>query len=259
MFTTAKAKFPEFEERGAIITGAASGMGRAEALLMAEAGVHLALVDLDQSALTRVSEDIQAMGGPQPLVVPADISQQDQVQDMGTKARSFLPSVDYLVTCAGVMIPHAFTDISPDEWGRVVDINLTGSYLCCREVVPAMLEQGSGAVVLVASMAGRSTSVWGGAHYTASKHGVIGLARHLARETGPQGIRVNAFCPGGTLTPMVLNDTTPEARAEVAAKRPLRRWATAEEQAGVIAFLLSNQASFITGAAIDSNGGALMV
>ena len=122
-----------------------------------------------------------------------------------------------------------------------------------------MIRQGKGVIVNVASLAGRSTSVLGGAHYTASKHGVIGLSRHIARELGPYGVRVNAFCPGGTLTPMVEQSSTPEEREANAARWPLRRWSAPEEQARVIAFLLSDDSGFITGACIDSNGGALMV
>jgi 3-oxoacyl-[acyl-carrier protein] reductase len=193
------------------------------------------------------------------MAVMSDVSRRDHVERLGQEARSFLTSVDYMVASAGIMRPNAFMDISPEEWDHLLAVNLTGCFLCCREVVPTMIRQKSGAIVLVASMAGRSTSVWGGAHYTASKHGVIGLARHLARELGPAGVRVNAFCPGGTLTPLVVNATTEEARQTQAAKRPLGRWASAEEQARVIAFLLSDQSSFMTGVALDSNGGALMV
>jgi len=193
------------------------------------------------------------------MTVTADVSQRAQVEKLGEDLRSFLPSVDYMVASAGIMRPNAFMNIPPEEWDQLLAVNLTGCFLCCREVVPAMARQKSGSIVLVASMAGRSTSVWGGAHYTASKHGVIGLARHLTRELGPQQVRVNAFCPGGTLTPLVINRTTEEARQATAAKRPLGRWASAGEQARVIAFLLSDHASFMTGVALDSNGGALMV
>jgi len=108
-------------------------------------------------------------------------------------------------------------------------------------------------------VAGRSTSIFGGAHYTASKAGLLGLTRHLAREMGPHGIRVNAICPGGTLTPMVTETTTPEILAEVTTRIPLRRFAQPKEQAKVIAFLLSDDSSYMTGAAVDSNGGTLML
>lgn len=250
---------PEFNGRGALITGAASGMGEATALLLAAAGTHLVLADMDQKGLARVAGRIESEFAGKVTAVTVDVSQRDQVERLGREARSFLPSVDYMVASAGIMRPNAFTEIPPEEWEQLLAVNLTGCFLCCREVVPTMLKQKSGSIVLVASLAGRSTSVWGGAHYTASKHGVIGLARHLARELGPQQVRVNAFCPGGTLTPLVVNRTTEEARKAQAARRPLGRWASAQEQARVIAFLLSDHASYMTGVALDSNGGALMV
>jgi 3-oxoacyl-[acyl-carrier protein] reductase len=114
-------------------------------------------------------------------------------------------------------------------------------------------------IVNVASLAGRSSSILGGAHYTVSKHGMIGLSRHMARELGPQGVRVNAFCPGATLTPMTANTAPPEEIQAVAAIMPRRQWATPEEQAAVIGFLLTDAAVNITGACIDSNGGSLML
>ncbi len=248
-----------FQGRGALITGAASGMGLATAQTLALAGADLVLADLNTDALNWEADKIMDLGPGRVLAVPTDVSSQEQVEALGRKTRDFLESVDYLAASAGILRRGEFTGIAPEEWAQVVAVNLTGAYLCCREVVPAMLEQGRGSIVLVSSMAGRSTSVWGGAHYTASKHGVIGLARHLARELGPRGIRVNAFCPGGTLTPLVVNATTEEDRRAQAARRPLRKWATAEEQARGIKFLLSDQAANITGAALDSNCGALMV
>ena len=249
----------EFEGKGAVITGAASGMGKATAMLLAEAGTSLLLVDMDGEGLAGVAAEINAMGKAEALTIKADVSRESHMKKMGAMAGDNLPSVDHLVVSAGILNTSRFGEITFAQWEKVLAVNLSGAFLCCSELLPFMLEQNSGSIVLVASMAGRSTSVWGGAHYTASKHGVIGLARHIAREYGPQNIRINAFCPGGTLTPMIMNNTTESHRQTVAQKRPLRRWATAEEQAEVIAFLLSKRSAFITGAAIDSNGGALMV
>jgi NAD(P)-dependent dehydrogenase (short-subunit alcohol dehydrogenase family) len=122
-----------------------------------------------------------------------------------------------------------------------------------------MVRQGKGVIVNVASLAGRSSSILGGAHYTSAKHALIGLSRHMARELSPKGLRVNAFCPGATMTAMVMNSTSPEEIEAVAATIPRRRFATAEEQAAVIGFLVSDAAVNITGACIDSNGGSLMI
>lgn len=249
----------DFNNRHAVITGAASGIGKSTAILMAKAGAVVTLVDKNEELLVHVAQEILSTCGVSPAVVVADISRPDKVSLLAQEVGNNHKSLDFLVTCAGVLCRNAFLDISNEEWNRTIAINLTGSFLCCKEFIPLMLGGEQSSIVLVASMAGRSTSVWGGAHYTASKHGVIGLARHLAREFGPENLRVNAFCPGGTITPMVEDCTTEGARKKIAESRPLRRWATAEEQANVIAFLLSKQSGFMTGTALDSNGGALMV
>jgi len=242
-----------------IITGAASGIGHATAKNLAQAGAGLVLVDLSEEQLRSLAEAIGATGAPRPLAITADVSSVVDVDRMANATLAAFGRIDFLVTSAGILRRTSFPEIQPDEWDLVLAINLRGPYLCCRAVAPAMIKQGRGTIVNVASLAGRSVSVLGGAHYTASKHGVIGLSRHLARELGPYGIRVNAFCPGGTLTPMIEKTSPPEERELNATKWPLRRWATPEEQARVIAFLLSDESSFITGASIDSNGGALML
>ena len=249
----------DFKEKFGIVTGAASGIGRATAIHLAQAGAGLSLVDLAEEQLSVLASEIEKANLPRPLAVTANVSSEVDVERFAKATLAAFGRIDFLVTSAGILRRTAFQEIQPDEWDLVLAINLRGTYLCCKAVVPIMIKQGRGTIVNVASLAGRSASVLGGAHYTASKHGVVGLSRHMARELGPCSIRVNAFCPGGTLTPMVEQATPPEEMEATAAKWPLRRWATPEEQARVIAFLLSDESSFITGAAIDSNGGALMV
>ena len=248
-----------FKDKFGIITGAASGIGRASAVYLAGAGASLTLVDLAAYQLDGLALEIKNMGALLPLALTADVSSVVDVDRVANETLAAFDRIDFLVTSAGILRRTAFPEIEPEEWDLVLNINLRGPYLCCRAVMPAMIKQGRGTIVNIASLAGRSVSVLGGAHYTASKHGVIGLSRHLARELGPYGIRVNAFCPGATLTPMVEKASSPEERVRTAAQWPLRRWASPEEQARVIAFLLSDESGFITGASIDSNGGALMV
>lgn len=242
-----------------IITGAASGIGRSTALQLAREGASLVLVDLLENELHLLAREISASGAASPLAVAVDVTVEAEVDGMVATALENFHRIDFLVTSAGILRRTRFAELGSSEWDLVMAVNLRGPYLCCRAVVPTMVEQGGGVIVNVASLAGRSCSVLGGAHYTASKHGVIGLSRHLARELGPHGIRVNTFCPGGTLTPMVEKNTPPEERNAYAALWPLRRWAEPEEQARVISFLVSDDSSFITGASIDSNGGALML
>ena len=248
-----------FKGKFGIVTGAASGIGRATAIHLAQAGAGLSLVDLAGEQLSVLASEIEKANLLSPLALTANVSSEVDVEEFAKATLAAFGRIDFLVTSAGVLRRTAFQEILPDEWDLVLAVNLRGTYLCCKAVVPTMIKQGAGAIVNVASLAGRSVSVLGGAHYTASKHGVIGLSRHIARELGPYGIRVNAFCPGGTLTPMVQEATPPEEMEATAAKWPLRRWAAPEEQARVIAFLLSDESSFMTGAAVDSNGGALMV
>jgi 3-oxoacyl-[acyl-carrier protein] reductase len=248
----------DFRGKYGIVTGAASGIGRATAFHLARLGAGVALVDVAHETLGSLAQEI-GVGGVAPLIIPTDVASEPAVEQMAQTTIEAFGRIDFLVTSAGIVRRTAFPELPTAEWDLVMGVNLRGPYLCCRSVVPTMIRQGKGVIVNVASLAGRSTSVLGGAHYTASKHGVIGLSRHIARELGPHGIRVNAFCPGGTLTPMVEQNSTPEEREANAARWPLRRWSAPAEQARVIAFLLSDDSGFMTGACIDSNGGALMV
>jgi 3-oxoacyl-[acyl-carrier protein] reductase len=223
----------DFNGKCGIVTGAASGIGRAAALNLAHAGAGLSLADIEENAL--------------------------KMQSLVDKTKASFGRIDFLVTSAGILRRTKFADMPIAEWDLMLAVNLRGPFLCCRAVVPIMIQQGGGVIVNVASLAGRTASVLGGAHYTAAKHGVVGLTRHIARELGPLGIRANAFCPGATLTPMVQRATPAEELDRIALGMPIRRWSKPEEQARVIAFLLSEDSNFITGACIDSNGGAVMV
>lgn len=247
------------EGRYGIVTGAASGIGRAAALRLARDGAGLVLVDMNRKLLAETGEAVRRTGAPEPVVAVADVSHEAQVGDFTAACRERFGAVDFLVTCAGILRRTSFSDLDPAEWDLVLNVNLKGPYLCCRAAAPIMVKQQRGSIVNVASLAGRTTSLLGGAHYTAGKHGLVGLSRHLARELGSFGVRVNAFCPGGTITPLVTTTTSPEEMEAVAARIPLGRWAQPEEQAAVIAFLVSDESSYITGACLDSNGGAVML
>lgn len=243
-----------------IVTGAASGIGRAAARHIAAMGADLLLVDLDAGRLEEAAFEIR-QAAPERRVAAAfaDASHEAEVRRAVAEALSAFGAIDFLVNGHGILRRTAFADIATEEWDLMMAVNLRGCFLFCREVIPHLLRRGRGAIVNVASLAGRTGSILGGAHYTAAKHGLVGLSRHLAREYARQGIRVNAFCPGATLTPMTLTTTTPAELERVAAAIPRGRWASPEEQAGVIGFLLSEAAANITGACIDSNGGSLMI
>jgi 3-oxoacyl-[acyl-carrier protein] reductase len=248
----------DFKKKFGIVTGAASGIGLATAKLIAERGAGIAIVDLNLKQAQQVEEEIKKIGG-YALAIQADVSKEMEVARMVQQTLSAFGSIDFLVNNAGIFRVTTILDLEPAEWDQVIAVNLRGPYLCCRAVIPHMLAQKKGVIVNVSSQAGRSTSRFGGAHYTTSKAGLLGLTRHLALEMAPHGIRVNAFCPGLTFTPMATKILTPEKLAESSANIPLRRFAQPEEHASGIAFLLSDESSFITGASIDSNGGVFML
>lgn len=247
-----------FEKQFGIVTGAASGMGLATAKLLAERGAGVAMVDLNLEQLHQVEKEIKNEGG-WVIAIQADVAKEVSAAQMCRETLENFGAIDFLVNDAGILRDTTFVNLEPAEWDQVIAVNLRGPYLCCRAVIPHMIKQKKGVVVNVSSMAGRSISGSCGTHYTAAKAGLLGLTRQLAVEMGPYGIRVNAFCPGPTLTPMVTNLLTPEKIVEKSTPIPLRRFAQPKEQASVIAFLLSDESSFITGASIDSNGGVLML
>jgi 3-oxoacyl-[acyl-carrier protein] reductase len=248
----------EFKDKVVIVTGAAKGIGLATAQLLAARGAGVSLVDIDLKTAKKVEKEIRDSGGLA-LSVQADVSRESDADRMVQQTLSRFGSVDFLVNNAGILRHTPFSSLKPVEWDEVITANLRSAYLCCRMVVPHMVAKGRGAIVNVSSQAGRSFSHYGGVHYTASKAGLLGLTRHLAFEMAAHGIRVNALCPGVTMTPMLQSVMDPRNLPEASKKIPLGRLANPEEQANVIAFLLSDQSSYITGASIDSNGGLFML
>jgi len=247
----------DFEGRIGIVTGAASGIGAATATILARRGAHVVVADVNASMLNQVAEAISRSGG-KVSAVATDVSREDQVRTLVSKTLDVSGGIDFLVNSAAILARTAFVELKPEEWDFHMNINLRGAYLTCSAVVPHMIRQGRGAIVNVSSGAGRSASITGGAHYTVSKAGLIGLGRHLAKELGPRGIRVNIVCPGVTLTPMALDHIDEDRQARIASRIPLGRLAKPEEPAAAIAFLLSDEAGFITGACLDVNGGRQM-
>ncbi len=243
--------------KAGIVTGAASGIGRATAVHLAQLGAKVTLVDLDAKGLEETKSIIN--DDDSVLSLAGDAADEAQIAEVVAKTVAKFGSIDYLVNNAGILRRTPFLEMPVEEWDLMIKVNLRGPFLFCKAVAPVMVKQGSGVIVNVASLAGRSVSILGGAHYTAGKHGVIGLTRHMARELSPSGMRVVAFCPGATRTPMTTQKASEEEILGVEKNTPRRKWAAPEEQAAVIGFLVSDAAVNITGACIDSNGGALMI
>lgn len=258
----------------AVITGAASGIGQATALLLGREGASVVAVDVRDGSETR---DLLSEAGARCVLVRGDVAEPRTAEAARDAAKKhFLPAT-VLVNVAGLadVAPEAGLDcVDLDHWLRVMAVNLNGPFLMARALLPDMKTARAGAIVNVSSMAGRLYSLNATPAYSSSKAGLLGLTRHLASDYGAYGIRVNAICPGSVDTPMLRGSLgtdddraeTPEPallrrRERVAAVRSmtaLGRMSTAREQASVIAFLASPDAAFVTGVALDTNGGFYM-
>lgn len=239
----------------AVITGAGSGIGRATALLFARWGARVTGVDIDADALEAVARDIRGIGSEMETALANVCAEEPVVRFFETLGRKH-GRVDILVNVVGGGRPATLPEITGAEWDRMFSFNAKSCFLMSREAVRYMTQ--GGRIVNVASLAGQSSSVLQGAHYSASKAAVIGLTRHMARELGPLGIAVNAIAPGTTATDRIQRQMTPERRQAVISRIPLGRLATPEDQAGVILFLASSLASYVTGVTIDVSGGMLL-
>jgi NAD(P)-dependent dehydrogenase (short-subunit alcohol dehydrogenase family) len=250
----------EFAGRVALITGAARGLGLAAAERFLAGGARVVVnVRRPEQAAAAAARLGESGGGERVLVLPGDVASSATVRAMVAQALDRFGRLDVLVNNAAAAFSTRFEQIGEEEWRRAVDVNLTAAFLCIQAALPAMKANRYGRVVNLSSTAGKSVSTLGGAHYTASKAGLLGLTRAAAKELGPHGITVNAVCPGLIDTELTREHATPEQLAVHARSFPVPRLGTAAEVAELISFLASERAGYITGAAIDINGGDLMV
>lgn len=243
----------------ALITGGGSGIGRAIACLFAGEGAQVVLTGRREAPLADVAAEIKDKGGTA-IYFAADVSDSEQVKKLVLKARETLGQIDILVNNAGLFIPKSVTELSEVEFDEVMAVNLRGTFLCCKYVIPHMLDQGGGNIVNISSILGHIGTTKGAA-YCASKGGVILLTKSLAHDYGP-GIRANALCPAHVETEMLdelfmSRGATDLAQfgEEWAQNYPLKRLGTPEDVARAALFLASDDASWITGSSLMVTGG----
>jgi 3-oxoacyl-[acyl-carrier protein] reductase len=237
--------------RVALVTGAANGIGRASAELLASEGALLALCDNDAAAL----EGLELDGDP--LRIVADLSRRAEVERVFAAVAKRFGRLDVLLHCAGIYRIAPLPEVTDEEWDLVIDVNLRGSFLVAQAAVEAMREHGDGRIVLFGSYAARTGGLRAGAPYAASKSGIEGITKNVAAYAGPLGVRVNCIHPGFILTQMtaMLGE---EARGEWESAVPLRRAAAPEEVASMAVVLASDLAGYVTGVTLDVNGGMYM-
>ncbi|MCA4919417.1 MAG: glucose 1-dehydrogenase [Roseomonas sp.] len=249
----------DLEGKSALVTGGASGIGRATALAFAREGARVAVADIMQDAAQRTVAEIEAMGG-QALAIACDVTDDDAVKAMIAATVDAFGSLDCAFNNAGIA-PYQvnaggqkIADVAPEAWRRLIDVNLTSVWLCLRHEVVQMRAQGSGGVIIntasILGLVGTATS----SAYVAAKHGVVGLTKVAAADHAEDNIRVNAVCPGYIETPMT--EETMRRRGErIMARVPMARMGTAGEIAEAVVWLCSPKASFVTGVSWAVDGG----
>ena len=238
----------------AVVTGTARGLGRVIAIALAEAGLDLALVDMAE--LGAVTAEVEARGAAA-WAWRTDVAVERAVLDLVGAFNERFGRIDVLVNNAGISLIAPAEKTSAEAWSRVIDVNLTGPFLLCREFGAMMLSAGAGSIVNVASIAGLR-GISQRVAYNASKHGLVGLTSTLAAEWGGRGVRVNAVCPGWVKTEMDAEDQGGGAYTDrdITDQVPLARFATPEDVAKAVAFLADpSKSSFINGAALPVDGG----
>jgi 3-oxoacyl-[acyl-carrier protein] reductase len=239
-----------------VVTGGGQGLGRAFCVAFGAAGASVAVADVNGANATAVANEIIQAGGSA-LSVSVDVGDPQSVDRMTKEIVAELGPPRVLVNSAAIFSTlrmGPFTDIAPEEWNRVMQVNVGGTFLCCQAVVPLMADQGYGKIVNVSS-----ATVWTGRpgylHYVTSKAAIIGFTRSLASEVGPLGVRVNCITPGSTATEVKRESITAEAREAMAQATALRRVQVPDDLIGTVLFLSSPASDFITGQTINVDGG----
>lgn len=252
------------KDKIAIVTGAASGIGKGIAIRFAEEGAHVACCDLNEEGVRVTAQEIKKLERDS-LSIRADVTKSHDVTEMAKAVFERWGRIDILVNSAGIIKAHFVTEVPEETWDAILSVNLKGVFLCIREVAKYMVAQKSGKIISISSKSGKRGGLWLGA-YSASKFGIIGLTQSVAMDLAPFGINVNAICPGNVFsTPMwdlldkeysrKLGVPPEQVRKIYVEKVPLGRECTVEDVANVAVFLASSYSDYMTGQAINVTGG----
>ena len=239
----------------AIITGAAGprGLGKSMAKLFSDHGARISILDLASADPETAAKDV----GSDHIGLSCDVTNRDQCETAVAETIRQFGSIDILVNNAGITQPNKIQEIDRENYDAVLDVNLRGTFNMCQLVVGHMKERKSGSIINVSSIsAQRGGGIFGGPHYAAAKSGVLGLSKALAREVAPFGVRSNAICPGYIDTDIIVDKLTPEMKQKILAGIPMGRAGEATDVAGCALFLASDLSVFVTGIALDVNGGS---
>ena len=241
--------------RVAIVTGSSRGIGRAIVLCLADEGCKV-VINFRSSieAARAVASEVERMNPESSWMIQADVTRESEIAAMVEGTIRRFGRIDILVNNAGIAQGHRFMDITPEDWRRMVETNLTSVFLCCRAVIPHMLQRKWGRIINIASTSGL-TGGTSGAHYAAAKGGVITLTKSLSSEFAPHGITVNSIVPSKIETDMLWNSLDEKGKADLLKKIPARRFGTPEEIGSLAAFIASDRAGYITGEMIVASGG----
>lgn len=247
----------ELAGRVAIVTGAGGGIGAAIALALSNAGAAVLIADVNETGAAATVTTIEKAGG-RGLAVKTDVTESAQVRAMVMAAVERLGSADILVNNAGIATADLVESLDEDAWRRVLDVNLTGPFLCARAVLPYMRARGWGRIINISSVAAKRISFGAAASYTASKEGLLGFTRHLAYEVARDGINVNAICPGPTVTAMYERIADEKTHRDRLSLVPQGRFMKPDDIGRATVMLCSSLADAICGVALDVDGGILL-
>ena len=245
-----------------IITGAGDGIGKSIANIFAAEGATVIVNDINLDKARKAVKEIcknNKINDNKVIALKADVTNSKEVTNMINEVKYRFGTIDILINNAGILLTTKFDNITEEEWDKVIAVNLKGAFICSKAIIPIMKKNKWGRIINISSTAGKTVSTSGGAHYTASKSGILGLTRAMARELIPFNINVNAVCPGLANTEMVRNTVAKKIIDRYKNTNPMGRLCEPEEVANLVLFLASEKSSYIVGASFDVNGGGLII